>query len=51
MCILRYTWRPGKSPNRSAHSKEEVILGLKSKNIARERRNAQRHLELSTPKE
>ena len=52
MYILRYTRRPGQYPNRPAHSKEEVIMGLKSKkNIAREGRNAQRHPELSSPKE
>lgn len=35
MYILRYTWRPGQWPNKLVHSREEVILGLKSKkNIA-----------------
>lgn len=38
-------------PNRPAHGREEVIMGTKSMNIAREGRNTQRHPELSTPKE
>lgn len=49
---LRYTGRSHQYPNRPSHVREEVIIGLKSKNIiAREGRNIQRHSELSTPNE